>query len=51
MKEGEFVMTIWGWEGLITELEPEYYKFGQGVSIIRIDDSAHFCIHPTDILN
>lgn len=47
---GIFVHTKWNWEGIITSINSESFKFGQGIQIIRIGDNAKFDISPDDIL-
>ena len=46
---GTMVDTVFDWEGVIEKIEPEKYKFGQGLTVRRLTDDAIFSICPMDI--
>jgi hypothetical protein len=46
---GTMIDTHFGWEAVIEKIDETKYKFGQGLTVKRLDDGAIFSICPSDI--
>ena len=46
---GTMIDTYFGWEAVIVKIDESKYKFGQGLRVKRLKDSAIFSICPSDI--
>jgi hypothetical protein len=49
LEDGLKVRTKWGWKAKVTEVVEWQFKFGQGVTVIREDDSKIFSLCPSDL--
>lgn len=47
LKDKVFVLkTTFGWDAEILSVDPNLYKYGQGINVRRIEDGVLFSIHP-----